>query len=593
MAKKRILWQLFPTYLLITFTAIFAVGWYSLNSLRDFYYDKTAEDLKTQARLVEHLVLKTSPSLDSKLLNKLSQELGDKTHSRITIIDLSGHVVGDSHENPSRMNNHSGRPEFKLALKEGIGTSIRFSNTLEERMMYLAVPLIYQGDIKGVVRASVPITFIDHALRAVEIKMASAGLIIGLLAAGISLLVSRRISRPLEKMKSVAEAIARGEWNKELPVQSNSIEICALADALNQMASQLDKRIRTITDQRNETEAVLSSMVEGVLAVDAQERLISMNHAAARLIDVDPGQAEGRPIQEVIRNPALLKFVSQTLKGRKNAETDLSIGNENEKYLQAHGAVLQDSQGQAVGAVIVLNDITRIRRLETIRRDFVANVSHELKTPITLIKGFVETLAQGALENRDEAKHFLGIIGKQVDRLDAIIEDLLSLSRLEQTSDDSEIVLEKTRIRDVLESALQDCKLKASDRNSTLRLNCDEDLWAPVNPPLLSQAVINLVENALKYSEPNSQVEIEAFRNAAEVVIRVLDQGCGIDSKHLPRLFERFYRVDEARSRKLGGTGLGLAIVKHIAQAHRGKVSVDSTPGKGSQFSIHLPIQQT
>ena len=588
MAKKRILWQLFPTYLLITFTAIFTVGWYALDSLRDFYYDRTAEDLKTRAWLVEHDVLKTSPSLDSKLLNKLSRELGGKTNSRITIIDPSGHVLGDSHEDPSRMNNHSDRPEFKPALKGGIGTSIRFSNTLEERMMYLAVPLIYEGKIKGVVRTSIPITFIDHALRSVEIKIASVGLIVGLLAAGISLMVSRRISRPLEKMKSVAESISRGERNEELSIQSDSIEICALADAFNQMVSQLDKRIRTITVQRNEREAVLSSMVEGVLAVDAQELLLSMNHAAARLIGVDPGQAEGRPIQEVIRNPALLKFVSHTLKGRKNAETDLAIGNE--KYLQAHGAVLQDSQGQAVGAVIVLNDITRIRRLETIRRDFVANVSHELKTPITLVKGFVETLLQGALGNRDEAERFLKIIEKQINRLDAIIEDLLSLSRLEQNSDGSEIILGKTRVKDILESVIQDCELKASDKNSTLHLNCEEDLWAQVNPALLSQAVINLVDNALKYSEPNNRVEIEVSKNTSEVVIGVQDWGCGIDSNHLPRLFERFYRVDEARSRKVGGTGLGLAIVKHIAQAHRGQVSVDSTPGKGSRFSIHLPI---
>ncbi len=589
MTKKRILWQLFPTYLFITFTAIFAVGWYSLNSLRNFYYDRTTEDLKTRAWMIEQQVINSSPSLDSKTLISLSRALGSKTNTRITIIAPSGRVLGDSHEDPLRMNDHSDRPEFKPAVQGKIGKSIRFSNTLKERMMYLAVPLIHKNKIIGVVRTSIPVTFIDHELRSIEIKIASAGLLIGFLAAGISLIISRRISRPIEKMKFAAESISKGEWKEALSIQSDSIEISALADAFNQMLGQLDERIRTITNQRNESEAVLSSMAEGVLALDAHEHVISMNSAAAKLIGVNPGEAEGRPIQEVVRNPSLLKFVSQTLRGKENAETDFAFGNENEKHLQANGAVLQGNQGQAVGAVIVLNDITRIRRLETIRRDFVANVSHELKTPITLIKGFVETLLSGALENREEAERFLKIIEAQVDRLNAIIDDLLSLSRLEQDPGSSKMALEEVEIKDILNSAIRDCELKASKTNSSILLKCDENIRASVNPPLLTQAVINLVDNALKYSEPESNVEVEVSRNESEIIIGVQDWGCGIDSKHLTRLFERFYRVDQARSRKLGGTGLGLAIVKHIAQAHHGKVSVESTPGKGSRFSIHLP----
>ncbi len=589
MTKKRILWQLFPTYLFITFTAIFAVGWYSLNSLRNFYYDRTTEDLKTRAWMIEQQVINSSPSLDSKTLISLSRALGSKTNTRITIIAPSGRVLGDSHEDPLRMNDHSDRPEFKPAVQGKIGKSIRFSNTLKERMMYLAVPLIHKNKIIGVVRTSIPVTFIDHELRSIEIKIASAGLLIGFLAAGISLIISRRISRPIEKMKFAAESISKGEWKEALSIQSDSIEISALADAFNQMLGQLDERIRTITNQRNESEAVLSSMAEGVLALDAHEHVISMNSAAAKLIGVNPGEAEGRPIQEVVRNPSLLKFVSQTLRGKENAETDFAFGNENEKHLQANGAVLQGNQGQAVGAVIVLNDITRIRRLETIRRDFVANVSHELKTPITLIKGFVETLLSGALENREEAERFLKIIEAQVDRLNAIIDDLLSLSRLEQDPGSSKMALEEVEIKDILNSAIRDCELKASKTNSSILLKCDENIRASVNPPLLTQAVINLVDNALKYSEPESNVEVEVSRNESEIIIGVQDWGCGIDSKHLTRLFERFYRVDQARSRKLGGTGLGLAIVKHIAQAHHSKVSIESTPGKGSRFSIHLP----
>jgi two-component system phosphate regulon sensor histidine kinase PhoR len=233
--------------------------------------------------------------------------------------------------------------------------------------------------------------------------------------------------------------------------------------------------------------------------------------------------------------------------------------------------------------------VTRLRRLENIRRDFVANVSHEIKTPITAIKGFVETLRDAAMTNGKDADRFLAIIQKHVDRLDAIIEDLLSLSRIEEDVETEEIVLEEGRIRDVLLTAIQVCQVKAAPKNIRVELSCSEDLKAKINPPLLEQAVVNLLDNAIKYSDADSEVQVEAKRADSKILINVRDQGCGIDKKHLSRLFERFYRVDNARSRKMGGTGLGLAIVKHITQAHGGHVTVDSTPEKGSTFSLHLP----
>lgn len=563
-----------------------------MNSLRNFYYDRTAEDLKARAWLIEHQVVSKAPHIDPSFLNTLSRDLEKKTHTRVTIIDVSGKVLGDSHEDPSRMDNHADRPEIRSALNGKTGMALRFSNTLGEQMMYLAVPVIREGTLSRVVRASIPVTFIEQALRTIELKIWGVGLAVAFLAAWISLIFSRRISRPLEQMRHSAEIIAKGEWKEKLPVASDSQEISALSDALNQMAMQLDERIRTITNQRNESEAVFTSMIEGVLAVDANEKVIRVNIAAAELLGIELEKAEGRRIEEVVRNTHLCEFIARTLKGVENEETDLTIGNRNEIFLQAHGTVLKDIQGQAIGAVIVLNDVTRLRRLETIRQDFVANVSHELKTPITLIKGFVETLQQGALEHREEAERFLGIMEKQVERLDAIIDDLLSLSRLEQSSGKSKIALEKTEIRQILESAIQDCELKANDKNNLIQLNCEKELEVFVNPPLLSQAVLNLVDNALKYSESGGQIEVEALITNGQVRIGVLDQGCGIDSSHLPRLFERFYRVDQARSRKLGGTGLGLAIVKHIAQAHGGSVSVQSTLGKGSKFFIHLPLSR-
>ena len=590
MAKKRIFWQLFPSYLLITFTALLTVGGYASNSLREFYYDRTAEDLKARAWMIERQVARKNFSFNPSSLNSLSRDLGIKTKTRITIIDLSGQVLGDSDEEPSRMDNHADRPEFITALQGETGMAVRFSNTLEEQMMYLAVPIIREDKLSGVARISIPITFIEQALRTIEFKIGGVGLAVALLAAGISLMVSRRISHPLEQMKHSAESIARGDWKKPLSVNSDSVEISALSNALNQMALQLEDRIKTITNQSNESEAVLSSMVEGVLAVDAAENIIRLNKAAGKLLEIKPDSAEGRPIHEVVRNSLLREFIERTLSGIENVETDLTIGNQNEIFLQAHGAVLKDMQEKSIGAVIVLNDVTRLRRLETVRKDFVANVSHELKTPITLIKGFVETLQQGALEKREEAERFLDIMSKQVERLNAIIEDLLSLSRLEQGSGKSAISMEKTKVLQILESAIRDCESKLLEKKISIQLNCSNELEVFANSPLLNQAVLNLVDNALKYSEQGEKITVEAFVTGTEIVIEVQDWGCGIGSEHLPRLFERFYRIDQARSRQMGGTGLGLAIVKHIVQEHGGSVSVNSTLGKGSRFSIHLPI---
>ena len=590
MAKKRIFWQLFPSYLLITFTALLTVGGYASNSLREFYYDRTAEDLKARAWMIERQVARKNFSFNPSSLNSLSRDLGIKTKTRITIIDLSGQVLGDSDEEPSRMDNHADRPEFITALQGETGMALRFSNTLEEQMMYLAVPIIREDKLSGVARISIPITFIEQALRTIEFKIGGVGLAVALLAAGISLIVSRRISHPLEQMKHSAESIARGDWKKPLSVNSDSVEISALSNALNQMALELEDRIKTITSQSNESEAVLSSMVEGVLAVDAAENIIRLNKAAGKLLEIKPDSAEGRPIHEVVRNSLLREFIERTLSGIENVETDLTIGNQNEIFLQAHGAVLKDMQEKSIGAVIVLNDVTRLRRLETVRKDFVANVSHELKTPITLIKGFVETLQQGALEKREEAERFLNIMSKQVERLNAIIEDLLSLSRLEQDSGKSAISMEKTKVLQILESAIRDCESKLLEKKISIQLNCSNELEVFANSPLLNQAVLNLVDNALKYSEQGEKITVEAFVTGTEIVIEVQDWGCGIGSAHLPRLFERFYRIDQARSRQMGGTGLGLAIVKHIVQEHGGSVSVNSTLGKGSRFSIHLPI---
>ena len=440
----------------------------------------------------------------------------------------------------------------------------------------------------GVMRCALPITSLMGELHREYLKIGLGALAIAILAAATSLYISRRISRMIEEMRHGAERFAEGDLNYRLAIP-NSREIGALAKTMNSMAEQLEEKIATITQQRNQQEAVLSSMVEGVLVVDADERLIVMNQAAAQLIGIHPEEAQGKTIQEIIRNSDLQRLIAKALAGTEPVEGDITIYNGGERFLQAHGTAVRDVDGKRIGALAVLNDITKLRRLENIRRDFVANVSHELRTPVTAIQGFVETLRDGAIDDPEDAKRFLEIISKQTSRLNAIIEDLLNLSRIEQDADKGGVVRVEKRLAEVLRGAIVVCEDRAAEKHMTIELDAADNLTASVNAQLLEQAVTNLIDNAIKYSDEGKQVRVAAVREGGQVIISVIDQGVGIDKDHLPRLFERFYRVDKARSRKIGGTGLGLAIVKHIALAHGGSVSVDSTPGVGSTFRIHLP----
>ena len=427
MLGKRLIWQPLLPYLLGALIALLAAMLYGSGALRDFYHERTAAALEDRARLLGPQITELLDSGTPQQIDAACKELGRLSKTRITVILPSGKVVGDSQATLDGMENHKGRAEIADALAGHTGMSIHESSTLGPEMMYVAVPLKSNGKTVGALRTSVAVTDIDRELSAIRWKTLLGGSVVAVLAVAVGLLISRRISQPLEQLKRV-------------------------------------------------------------------------------------------------------------------------------------------------------------------RSDFVANVSHELKTPITSIKGFVETLLDGAMHEPEDAERFLRIVAAQSDRLNEIIEDLLTLSRLEQDTDRAGLSLQPARIRGVLEAAVGVCELKASAKNVSIELTCAAELRTEINPALLEQAVVNLVDNAVKYSPEQETVRVEAVGGSSEVVIRVADHGCGIGPEHLPRLFERFYRVDKARSRKLGGTGLGLAIVKHIAQAHGGRATVESVPDEGSTFSLHLPI---
>ncbi len=591
MRSLRLLWQVFLVHLAILVVLIAGLEWYASHSVRQFYTDRKQTELETVAKVSDARLLEL---LDRQALAELRTACADLARAvslRITVILPSGEVVADTSQDPQQMDNHADRPEVQAALQGEVGRVTRFSHTLGERLTYVAVPL-RQGDrVGGVVRTAFPVQSLSETLRGVYLRIALVGLAAAALAAAVSLLVARRMTRPLEALRQGAQRFAGGELKHRLPA-SGAQEIRMLAQSLNHMAAELDLRLETIVRQENEHQAVLASMVEGVLAVDPEGVVLSLNEAGAAMLNVAAEQARGRIVHEVVRHAGLLAFVEKALASLEPVEQDLEAAGPDRHCLHAHGTVLHDGRQRKIGALIVLHDVTRLHHLEKIRRDFVANVSHELKTPITSIKGFVETLLHEQLEDRTNSLRFLGIILRQVNRLDAIIGDLLMLSRVERGSEEQTIQLQAEPLAEVLRAALEMCEQKAADKSMRLDLECPADLQARINAPLLEQAVTNLIDNAIKYSEAGAAVRIAASREGPEAVIRVQDQGCGIEAVHLPRLFERFYRVDRARSRELGGTGLGLAIVKHITAAHRGSIRVESTVGQGSTFFISLPLER-
>ncbi|NLV25441.1 MAG: HAMP domain-containing protein [Deltaproteobacteria bacterium] len=589
MKNRPIFQKLFASYLVFILLMMSITTFLSVNTLKNFHREQTLIDLRDQAMLIAEQIRLPFAAGEERLLRGMITTLGEKTGSRITLILANGQVLADSTENGQSLDNHADRPEFLEALAGRIGQAVRYSYSLHTSMLYVALPIGPESAPTGVVRTAKPIQSFNAALSMAYPGIIFSSLAVALAAALISFLVSRRISRPLERIKKAAEIFATGHLRKKIHI-AGPAEVVALADSLNKMAARLQDRIDTVIRQRNEQEAVLSSMVEGVVAVDKEERILRLNQAGQVLLSVSDDNPQGKPIQEVVRKADMLRFIRHTLSSPEPVEGEVLIQDgTREIFFQMHGMPLKNAAGEPFGALVVLNDVSRIRRLENVRRDFVANVSHELRTPITAIKGFVETLLEGALDQPEEGRRFLRIVAKQAERLNAIIEDLLRLSRIEEDEETVSIQLEKRRLSEVLNAALVSCSALARDESVHIELQCPPELTAAVNPPLLEQAVTNLIDNAIKYSPKNGRVLVRAEENQQEVLIIVQDWGTGIAAEHLPRIFERFYRVDKARSRKLGGTGLGLAIVKHIAQIHGGTVDVVSVPGKGSTFSVRLP----
>lgn len=595
---KKLVWQIFPANIIILVVAIFILSWYGATTLQEFYLQDTEADLESRANLLSSKVIDFLKVDDIVGLRYHSIEAGRESGTRITVIDSEGTVLADSNENPEVMDNHRYRDEINTAFTGAVGSSRRFSSTLDENRIYVAVPIIIEREVGGqepfVLRTSVSVASLDKTLEKMKNRIILGSLVVLVLAGFVTLIISRNVSRPLEQMTKSAQQFARGDFSERmLPMakKTASLEIVTLSSAMDRMAELLDEKIQAIVTHRNQLETVFSSMVEAVIAIDLEERVISINDAAAQLFDVDRSTATGKIMQQIVRNVKLQQEISSTLQSKESVEEEIILHEKDgDRFLQTHVVTLSNGLGEYVGVLVVMNDVTRMRRLENIRRDFVANVSHELRTPITSIQGYVETLLDGALDSREDSEKFLEVVLRQSQRLNSIIDDLLCLSRIEEEARQGEIQREASSLLPVVESALQFCEIKAEKAGVKLESNCGDDIVANVNGPLIEQALINLVANAVTYSKPDDTVLVDcSLQEGGEksrVKISVIDTGIGISKEHLPRLFERFYRSDKARSRSVGGTGLGLAIVKHIAQSHGGTVEVESVEGEGSTFSL-------
>ncbi len=588
MPQRRLVWHLFPAFGLLALGSTLLLGWAGMLVLGDSLHDAMRVELVGQADFLNSLLGPEVP-LDRAQFGRQMRWLEQSSGARVTLLLANGRVDRDSRGRPEEFENQTGRPEIAAALHGELSEAVRYNPGLDQRVLYVAVPVYRHDELFGAFYLSKSLGEIDAAISRLRGWIAALGMAL----VGSALLLAWRsasaISEPMAQLQDALSRFAHGQRGTRLTAP-DAREPAELAETFNRTADLLQRQIAVLTQNNNEQKAVLASMAEGVLAVDSQERVISMNRASGRLLGLDQSQVQGRRLQEVVRNADLSRFVSRALTNHETIAADIVLLGERERVMQAHGSALHDIDGRAIGAVIVLNDVTDFRKLEMIRRDFVANVSHELKTPVTSIKGFVETLLDGAKDDPVDSERFLRIIAKQADRLHAIIEDLLALSKIEQSEDSEELHLESSSLRPLLESAVTTCAATAHDKEIEVVLDCPPQLTAKINAPLLEQAVVNLLDNAIKYSEPCRAVRISAAARDQELIISVADQGPGIADEHLPRIFERFYRVDRARSRKLGGTGLGLAIVKHIAQAHHGRVTVVSTVGHGTTFTLHLPL---
>ena len=592
MRKPTLFRKLFPKFLILSLTGFLALLYLGRYHFKNFYHDEKTLHLKNMATVLKKPVLGYIKVKDIKKLRGFIDQRARESQQRISVILIDGRVIADSSKNPDLLDDHGKRPEVIEALKGNVARIRRFSDSLNEDSIYVAVPLFDNGKVLAVLRHSYTTHALRPALWSYTYKVFWGTMILGVLFTILLTLTSKRVSSSLYRIQEKASDYALGNFSESIPVNSNdTFEINSLVHSLNEMAKKLGSLFKKIQGQRNEREAIFSGMSEGVLSVYMDGGIFHLNEAVCNFFDVPYSHDyKGVPLLDVFDNNQIYYFIDQVKEQSSVIEEEIEL--RNGKYLQVHGSILKQFNGDDLGILMVFNDITRIVKLENHRKDFVANVSHELRTPLTSIHGYVDILLAGEIDSDETRNEFLLIIKRNSERLRQITEDLLALSELDIERDQKSVQIELTELAPIIENAASACEAKAKHKEINLKVDSKGDALVSVNSRLIEQAVLNLIDNAIKYSDEKTNISITLRPNEVEKTISIVvaDQGPGISKVHLERIFERFYSVDKARCRELGGSGLGLSIVKNIALVHEGSVHAESVEGEGSKFTITLPI---
>jgi two-component system phosphate regulon sensor histidine kinase PhoR len=592
--RRRIAVKLTLTLVGFVALSVLVGGLYLNHALERLAVEALATRLASVGGLLhdETRALLTAPASPAAL-HEFALGAARPSQSRVTLIATDGRVVADSDvpvPDLDRVENHAARPEVAAALQGRTGRDLRRSATIAAPLLYVALPVTEAGAVRGVLRLALPLSVVTSSHADVHRVMLIGAAVALAVALGIGLFVAGRVTRPVVEMEAIARRMAEGDFTARAPTRSPD-EIGRLGRALNVMSARLHGKIEDLEHEQAKISAVLDGMVEGVIAVDARDQIVAMNEPARALFEVGAGRGERKPLLEVIRNADLHALLGEARRSARHtvARRELVVPGAPPRTVQANAVPVDLGVGD-VGAVMVLHDVTELRRLETVRTEFVANVSHELRTPLTAIHGYLETVLGGGLDEPEAARRFLEIVFRHTERLGRLLDDLTDLSDIELGR--VRLQLGPVAVGDVVESVLAIMTRRAETRRVALVAALPPDLpGVTADHDRLEQILINLVDNAVKYTGEGGRVTVSGRRvDDARVEVAVTDTGVGIPPADLPRITERFYRVDKARSRELGGTGLGLAIVKHLVIAHGGELTIESEPGRGTTVRVTLPI---
>ena len=588
--RLNLFWKFAFSFLALLVSVLLAVDFFAERALRADYERTGFEELAAIARIAQKRPPKWSPASPGfpEDLSALRDWVAQMAASgaRVTVFGADGSVLADSQSGPAAEEDNAARLEIQQALANGEGRSIRRSPSLDRDLLYYAVRQATSAGPPVVLRFALPLEAVDEVLGSFRRRLWLASLLILLTAGGVSLLFSRSFTDRVERLKEFSRRVAEGDF-RPLPRDSSGDALEALGISLNRTAARLDRTIQTLTEERNLSSAILGSMVEGVAVVNNAERLVFANPGFAEILGLDVPPTSGSALVEVVRQTELLEAVRQVLGGEPRVQSEIVTGTLRQHYFAITVAAVR--AGDTTGAVVVLHDITELRRLERVRRDFVANVSHEFRTPLTAIQGFAETLLAGAIDDSVNRTRFLEIILEHSRRLARLTEDLLVLSKMD--ADRLELEVQQLRVSQLIESCLETAQRRAAEKDLRISVNLPQSLPDIAGDRRrLAEVLQNLLDNAIQYTLPGGQITVSAEPQDDEVILTVSDTGIGIPKVDQPRIFERFYRVDVARSREAGGTGLGLAIAKHLVEVHGGRLWVDSEVGRGSQFHFSVPV---